>query len=345
MALKFTLVSTVYNEALRLKQTIDELKEQTLKPSEIIITDAGSTDGTYGILLAWQLESTIPIKILQKERCNVAEGRNMAIREASFDLIASTDFGCRFHPEWLESIITPFNDPFIKAVGGAFDVKDEDLKTLPAKAAFLLFNGYKDDIYEEWFTPTSRSVAYYKEVFNKVGGYCEWLTLAADDTIFGRLVKKNGYQFHMVDKRYVYWGRHDMAIGYSKEAFRYGLGDGESGINKRSTIGKVIELVLRTLFVSMLSVLLPLVLLNKLEIGYLAALVPTLVGFKSYYYHLKNWLRLQNKKYHIGVFLYSFYLLERTRINYLKGYYKGYFKSPPFRKEGAAKLKQQFSTT
>jgi glycosyltransferase involved in cell wall biosynthesis len=345
MSINFTLVSTVYNEALRLKQTIEELKKQTLQPSEIIITDAGSTDGTFEILLSWKLESNIPIKILQKERCNVAEGRNMAIREASFDLIASTDFGCRFHPEWLESIITPFNDLTIRAVGGAFHVKDEDLKTLPAKAAYLLFNGYKDDIYEEWFTPTSRSVAYYKEVFNSVGGYCEWLTLAADDTIFGRLVKRNGYRFHMVDKRYVYWGRHETAIGYSKEAFRYGLGDGESGINTRSTIGKLIEVVLRTLFVSALIVLLTLILLNQLNGWYLLALLPILVGFKSYFYHLKSWMRLRSKKYNLGVFLYSFYLLERTRISYLKGYYKGYFKSPQFRKDAAIKLKQQFSTT
>jgi len=342
MAINFTLVSTVYNEAFRLNQTIEELKQQTLKPSEIIITDAGSKDGTYEMLLAWQKESTIPIKVLQKDRCNVAEGRNMAIRAATHELIASTDFGCRFHPEWLESIITPFNDPSVRAVGGAFDVKDEDITTLPAKAAYLLFNGYKDDIYEEWFTPTSRSVAYYKEVFNNVGGYCEWLTLAADDTIFGRLVKKNGYRFHLVDKRYVFWGRHETAVGYAKEAFRYGLGDGESRINKRSTIGKVIELLLRTLFIVLLSAALVLALLNKMNGWYWLTLLPALAGFKSYIYHTKNWLRLRNEKYNIGVFLYSFYLLERTRFNYLKGYYVGYYKSPQFRKDAAVQLQKRF---
>lgn len=341
MVLKFTLVSTVYNEALRLKQTIDELNKQTLKPSEIIITDAGSTDGTYEILLAWQKESAIPIKILQKERCNVAEGRNMAIREASFDLIASTDFGCRFHPEWLESIIKPFNDSTVKAVGGAFAVVEDDILTLPAKAAYLLFDGYKDDIHEDWFTPTSRSVAYYKEVFDFVGGYPEWLTLAADDTVFGRLAKKIGYTFHMVDKRYVYWGRHVTSMAYAKEAFRYGLGDGEARINLRSTVSKSLELVLRTAFGVGLLAMLSLIFFNMVTLYALFVLLPLSFGFRPYLRHFNVWKRLRSQKYHLGVFVYSFYLMELTRFYYLKGYYKGYVTSPAFRKEAALQLQKR----
>ena len=342
MALNFTLVSTVYNEAARLDQTIKELKKQTLQPSEIIITDAGSTDGTYEILLTWQMESTIPIKILQKVRCNVAEGRNLSIREASFDLIASTDFGCRFHPQWLESIIAPFSDPSVKAVGGAFAVVEEEISTLPAKAAYLLFDGYKDDIHEDWFTPTSRSVAYYKEVFDAVGGYPEWLTLAADDTVFGRVAKKIGYTFYMVDKRYVYWGRHQTALAYAKEAFRYGLGDGEAHINIRSTISKCIELILRITCVVSFLLLLPLVLLNIVPLYVLLLLVPLSLGFRPYWRHISVWKRLQSYKYNTKVFLYSLYLMEKTRFYYLKGFYKGYVKSPSFRKEAALLLKRNY---
>ena len=343
MALAFTLVSTVFNEAARLNQTIEELKKQTVQPSEIIITDAGSTDGTYEILITWQKESAIPIKILQKHKCNVAEGRNMAIQAAAYPLIASTDFGCRFHPQWLESIITPFENPSVKAVAGAFTVKEEDIDTLPAKAAYLLFNGYKDDIKEDWFTPTSRSVAYYKEVYDSVGGYCEWLTLAADDTIFGRLVKNAGYTFVPVESPYVFWGRHKAASAYNKEAFRYGLGDGESGINIRSTIGKCIDLTFRISFLSALVAVSILVLLNLISSYCFLILIPLLVGFRPYIYHIKNWLRIKNAKYNFTVLLYSFYLLESTRYNYLKGYYKGYFKSPAFRKQAALELQKRLA--
>ncbi len=338
----FTLVSTVFNEALRLENSIQELSNQTLQPSEIIITDAGSTDGTYEMLLAWKASSSIPIKIFQKNRCNVAEGRNMAIHAASYPLIASTDFGCRFHPQWLESIITPFNDSSVKAVGGAFAVVEEDIQTLPAKAAYLLFDGYKDDIHEDWFTPTSRSVAYYKEVFETVGGYPEWLTLAADDTVFGRIARKVGYTFYMVDKRYVYWGRHTTAIAYAKEAFRYGLGDGEARINGKSTSSKCIELILRVACFNVGSAIGLMVFLHILPAYTLLAVLPFLLGFRPYWRHVSVWKRLRSHKYNFKVFLYSLYLMEKTRFFYLKGYYKGYVKSPAFRKEAARLLQKKF---
>jgi glycosyltransferase involved in cell wall biosynthesis len=338
----FTLVSTVFNEKKRIEQTIADLSNQTLQPSEIIITDAGSKDGTYEALLEWKQRSPIPIIVLQDIGCNVARGRNLAIEKASYNLIASTDFGCRFHPNWLESLMAPFADPSVRAVGGAFTIIDEDIKTLPAKAAYLLFDGYKDNVHEPWFTPTSRSVAYYKEVFDKVGGYCEWLTLAADDTIFGRLAKKKGIRFYMVDKPYVYWGRHNTAIAYGKEAFRYGLGDGESGINVRSTISNFVELLIRYTFFLYLLAAGALVLTGSINVLWLLPLLPLAVGLRSYIRYTRTWQRLRTNKYNFTAFLYGFYLLELTRIYYLKGFYKGYFKSPAFRKTAAKELSRQF---
>jgi glycosyltransferase involved in cell wall biosynthesis len=341
--MQFTLVSTVFNEAKRLDQTISDLSAQTLQPSEIIITDAGSNDGTYERLIRWKKESVIPIVVLQKNRCNVAEGRNMAIKAAKYDLIASTDFGCRFMPRWLETLMEPFKDPNVRAVGGAFGVPDEDLVTLPAKAAYILFNGYQDNIHEPWFTPTSRSVAYYKEVFDTVGGYCEWLTLAADDTIFGRVAKKKGIKFYMVDKPYVLWGRHTTAMGYAKESFRYGLGDGESHINVKSTISNLLQLVFRYALLAGLIILGVCIAVFKISPLWLLLLIPFLLGLKTYYDHLKMWLRVRSEKYNFSVFMYSFYLLELTRIYYLKGFYKGYYNSPQFRKDGAKELAKVFA--
>ena len=50
--MQFTLVSTIFNESRRLPQTIADLEAQTVQPTEIIITDAGSTDGTWALLEA-----------------------------------------------------------------------------------------------------------------------------------------------------------------------------------------------------------------------------------------------------------------------------------------------------
>ena len=70
MRLNFTLVSTVFNEQKRLPETISDLENQSLKPTQIVITDAGSTDDTYEILKDWSANSSIDVVILQKTKCN-----------------------------------------------------------------------------------------------------------------------------------------------------------------------------------------------------------------------------------------------------------------------------------
>ena len=338
---QFTLVSTVFNEAERLDQTIADLNTQTLQPSEIIITDAGSTDGTYERLIRWKEESKVSITILQKNRCNVAEGRNMAIRAAKYDVIASTDFGCRFHPDWLKTMIAPFKNPYVDVVSGAYIVKEEDQATLAAKAAFILSNGYVPDVYADWFIPSSRSIAYKKSVFETVGGYCEWLTLAADDYIFGKEILAKGYTFHPVDKPYVYWIRHTKGTGYIKEAFRYGLGDGEARVNQRNFLSNLIEASVRYLLFACVVTTLLLVAAGIVTATILLLNLLFLLGLRSYFHYLRNWLKYRSHKYDFKVLLYGFILLECTRFSYLKGYFRGLLYATPNQKKQAIVLKKR----
>jgi len=336
---KFTLVSTVFNEISRLNATIEDIEKQTLKPNEIIVTDAGSTDGTFEKLQNWVITSDIQIIVLQQKGCNVAQGRNLAIKNASNDLIVSTDFGCRFHPDWLKSIVMPFDDKEVKVVGGAYSVIEEEITTKAAKANFLLTNGYKT-ILNDYFIPSSRSIAYYKFVWEEAKGYPEWLTFAADDLVFGKVIKALGFKTTFVNQPYVYWGRHSSGMAYAKESFRYGLGDGEARVNGRNTISNLLELMLRyLLFVTLLLFAVNCVNAFMSSVFFLAA-TPSFLGLRSYYYAFKNWVSLRSKKYHIGVFLFSLLVIEITRFNYIKGYFKGYFFSTIDQRREAESLKQ-----
>ena len=336
--MNFTLVSTVFNEAKRLNLTISDLTQQTLQPSEIIITDAGSNDGTYELLLKWKEESAVPIVVLQKPRCNVAEGRNLAIKAAKYDLIVSTDFGCRFEKDWLKTLVAPFNDKSVKVTGGAFGVIESDIQTTAAKAAYILSGGYQIDATAPWFIPSSRSIAYYKSVYNDIGGYCEWLTLAADDLVYGKQMKKLGYSFTPVNHVGVYWGRHTVAKGYIKEAFRYGLGDGEAWVNRKSFLTNLVETIMRYAFVLVALINIILLVTGHASTLLLILNALLLIGFRPYVGYTKTWLKLKSDKYNFHVFLYGFYLLEKTRFSYLQGYFKGRFSSTPLQKQQAKLL-------
>ena len=78
----------------------------------------------------WQQQSAVPIVLLKEEGCNVARGRNLAIKAAKYDLIVSTDFGCRFENSWLEKLLSHFStDERLEVVGGAYGVNLERLTT------------------------------------------------------------------------------------------------------------------------------------------------------------------------------------------------------------------------
>lgn len=338
MSQQFTLVTTVFNEINRLEQTIQDIEGQTLLPNEIIITDAGSKDGTYERLLEWKNISTISLTILQQARCNVAEGRNLAIQNAKHNLIVSTDFGCRFHRDWLKSIVEPFNDHSIKVVGGAFTVIEDEIKSISSKAAYILANGYQCTL-DNHFIPSSRSIAYYKEIWEQVGGYPEWLTLAADDLVFGLMLKKKNIPIFLVNKPFVYWGRHFTPQAYGKEAFRYGLGDGEAQVNFRNFISNSIETIIRWSIAFILPLFLIAMTLTGFSIYYLVLVIPFIFGLRSYKNAFKSWLRFRSNKYNVSTLLYSFYLVEITRFNYLKGYLKGLSKKTEEQEIGLKKLK------
>ncbi len=334
----FTIVSTIFNEFKRLPQTIADLEAQTLQPSEIFITDAGSNDGSWELLNEWQKRSLVPIRLLREERCNVARGRNLAINAATSPIILSTDFGCRFHPNWTNDMIMPFADPQIIVVGGAYGVQESSITTLAAKANYILTNGYELDI-KSWFIPSSRSIAYYKYVWEDVGKYPEWLSLAADDLVFGLKLKAKKYSCCISEKVNVFWLRHSDAKQYAKESFRYGLGDGEARVNVKNTVVIIAEQLLKILTIfSLFSI-------YFLPISGFIFLLLSLLGFRSYKHIFKNWIKVKSQKYNFSVLLYSFFLFEYNRSQYLKAYYKGYFSKRPAVIIGRTELNLLLSST
>jgi glycosyltransferase involved in cell wall biosynthesis len=326
--LPFTLVSTVYNEMRRLPHTIADLEAQDRMPTEIVVVDAGSSDGTFEYLQEWARKSRAKVVVLQEKGCSIARGRNMAIETASHDLIASTDFGCRFAPSWLANLMAPFDaDPNLQLTGGSFCIPKAEVRTPASRADYILQNGYKV-VQDQFFSVSSRSIAYKRSVWAQLGGYLEWLTMAADDTIFWRMAKRAGIRHLFVTQPDVLWLRHTTMQAFAREAYRYGLGDGESGINFRSFLSSVLEFALRqSLFLSIVFSWLwwtsdarPVVIIA------LILLLP--FASRSYRRAYKNFKGLQKTdtdfKFTYTDLGKAIILTERSRLQYFHGYFKGW---------------------
>jgi len=106
-----SVVIPTYNRRETIGRSIDSVLNQTLFPSEIIVVDDGSTDGTCDYI-----QSNFPsIKLLHQPNKGVSAARNKGIRYADTNWIALLDSDDEWFPQKLEKqVMTLSQSPDIK---------------------------------------------------------------------------------------------------------------------------------------------------------------------------------------------------------------------------------------
>lgn len=188
-----SVAATVLNERDDIDALVESLMHQTLAPAEVIVVDGGSTDGTWERLEAARSKypTLIPIR---DESCSlkscpgpIARGRNAGIAAASSDVVACADAGCTYHPDWLANLTAPiFAGDAEYSVGGSFlDAANSTVWDV-ASAPFF---GVKLNPDASTKSCTARSMAFRKELWQRVGGFPETVFLG-EDTVFDSKVRQ-----------------------------------------------------------------------------------------------------------------------------------------------------------
>ena len=225
-----TLVTTVLNDRQGCVSFFEQMEAQVLLPDEIVIVDGGSTDGTWEFLHCYQPSKSYSLNVFQEKKCNVARGRNLAIASAKYDIIVSTDIGCTWESQWLQELAQPLiHNEQMEAVMGSWQVRLEDLKSDWAKVEYALLDRPKL-IANQTSHASSRSIAYRKSLWGKIGGYPEDLTLAGDDMVFALLLHQHTTNVGYSPIPRCYWERPSTLKSFCKESRRNFLGGGEAGI-------------------------------------------------------------------------------------------------------------------
>jgi glycosyltransferase involved in cell wall biosynthesis len=227
---EISLIATVYNDVNGTRLFLKRMEEQTKRPDEMVVCDAGSKDGTWELLLEYQERGAIPLVALQELRCRPARGRNLAVSVARHDILAVTDIGCDWDPQWLDELVAPFKSTAPpEAVMGSWKVRWDDQQTPWAKADYALQNGL-----ELRATPQShsanRAIAYRKDFYCRAGGLPEDLTFAADDMVLALLIQILGRSLDAAPEPRCYWFRPQSLRGLLRESYRNFRGSGEAGI-------------------------------------------------------------------------------------------------------------------
>jgi glycosyltransferase involved in cell wall biosynthesis len=201
--LKCTLVTPLKNERDNIEQLWKAIHAQTLPPGEWIITDSGSDDGTYEWLVKNAANSPLNVKVLSLPNQPIARSMNLAIEGARFQVIACCHGGTRIPPVWLANLLRPMiEDPTVEVVAGVWEPYGETLFEHWAANTMIVDVGKID---ENSFLPASRSVAFTRDAWRRVGGFPEWLPKAGEDTLFDIRLRAAHCKFAIARDAIVGW--------------------------------------------------------------------------------------------------------------------------------------------
>jgi len=228
--MKTSLITTLYNEADNILIFLESYQNQTKYADEFIIVDGGSSDETIKIIKEYaNTNDKLNIKIIVDSSCSkkhttgpIAKGRNVAIENSKYDYIAVTDAGCILDKHWFEEIVKPFEDENVDVVSGWYEA---NITNEFQKIYSDIYMRKLQKLNLDTFLPSSRSLAFKKSCWKRVGGY-PTDSMTAEDTVFDLRLKKNNCTFIFSSKAVVYW---NCPKNY-KEAFQkadyYAFGDG-----------------------------------------------------------------------------------------------------------------------
>lgn len=302
-----TFITTVLNEKEGIKKLLESLLSQTKKPSEIIIVDGGSVDGTKDIIQSYRKKFKKTSFFVLSEKGNRSKGRNYAIKRAKNQIIVVTDAGCRLPKDWFYKITKPFENKKIDVVAGYYKPVTRNV----FEKALSTYTCVMPDKVTSGFLPSSRSVAFKKNAWEKVGGYPEYLD-TCEDLVFAKKMKDVGLNFFVAKNAYVNWPQRKNMIEAFWQFFAYAKGDGMARYIRFGTP------FLYSRFIIMLALFFaPINLLLKITIIFFLLL------FYAFWANIKNYKYVRN----IKALLYLPLLQIVSDIAVILGMTYGYMKS------------------
>jgi cellulose synthase/poly-beta-1,6-N-acetylglucosamine synthase-like glycosyltransferase len=226
--IKCTLVTPLKNERDNIEQLWEAIHAQTLPPIEWIITDNGSDDGTYEWLVENADNSPLKVKVLLLPNKTIARMMNLAIEGAGFPIIACCHGGTKIPPAWLANLLRPLiDDPTVEVVAGVWEPYGETSFEQWAARAMTVD---VEKINEANFLPASRSVAFTRDAWRKVGGFPEWLPKFGEDTLFAIRLHAARCKFAIARDAIVGWRPKSSPRSLFRQYRLYGEANGSMGL-------------------------------------------------------------------------------------------------------------------
>jgi glycosyltransferase involved in cell wall biosynthesis len=187
--MKTAVIVPVKNEMAGLGELVDALRAQAGADDELVFVDAGSTDGTAETIRRFS-ETDPRIRLVVAPNAYPGAARNAGIRQTRADIIAQIDGSNMPEKEWLPRLIAPILRGEADYVSGNVECMAVPWRvfgrTVDAGEIYgtSLFRGpnarLREHQGEPYIPAGGASAAYRREVWERAGGFPEWLRFGSD---------------------------------------------------------------------------------------------------------------------------------------------------------------------
>lgn len=214
--MKYSVVTTAYNDDGNIEKYLKNIMTQTIKPIEIIIADGGSCDNTCTIIETYRrkLAGEIEIKLCTAGRLNIAEGFNLAIKSAKQEIIAITGVGNYFPDDYFEKLLTGMEHSDCEICYGMIKGERKNKFQIIYDGAFLVMDA-------QCKIPCNRGVLVKKSIFQKVGFFYENFIYAGEDAEFFYLAKRKGMKMLCIETANFIWETPENLTEFLKQTRNY----------------------------------------------------------------------------------------------------------------------------
>jgi len=214
--MNISVVIPTYNRIELLKRSIDSVINQTIKPSEIIIVDDGSNDGTEAMVK----KKYDSLKLIKQKNKGASAARNSGIKASSGEWICFLDSDDEWKNDKLEKqIIAVANNSDYKFFHSN-EIWIKNGKRINQKKKHKKYGG---DIFKKCLDMcriSPSSVLIDKSIFEEIGFFNENLVVCEDYELWLRICDK--YEVFFIDEPLIFkYGGHQGQLSYSIDSIEY----------------------------------------------------------------------------------------------------------------------------
>ena len=214
--MNISVVIPTYNRIELLKRSIDSVINQTIKPSEIIIVDDGSNDGTEAMVK----KKYDSLKLIKQKNKGASAARNSGIKASSGEWICFLDSDDEWKNDKLEKQITAVANNSDYKFFHSNEIWIKNGKRINQKKKHKKYGG---DIFKKCLDMcriSPSSVLIDKNIFEEIGFFNENLVVCEDYELWLRICDK--YEVFFIDEPLIIkHGGHQDQLSYSIDSIEY----------------------------------------------------------------------------------------------------------------------------